>query len=50
MLPIGKEATNFVRACEEIHFLLARGDTLTTDERALIEYSGIELLSIVRPV
>ena len=32
MVPIGKEATNFVRACEAIHALLAIR-RLTTDEQ-----------------
>ena len=40
---IGKEATDFVRACEVIHGRLAEG-TLTPDDRDLIEFSGLELL------
>ena len=32
MLPIGKEATDFIRACETLHVLLARGDTLTPED------------------
>ena len=32
MVPIGKETTDFVRACEAIHALLAIG-RLTPDER-----------------
>jgi len=50
MLPIKKEAANFVRACEEIHSLLAHGGALTPDERALIDFSGRELLRKVTPV
>ena len=49
MLPIRNEAANFVRACEELHGFLARGETLTPDERALIEFSGSELLRKVTP-
>jgi hypothetical protein len=49
VLPIGKEAMDFVRACEAIHALLARGDTLTPEEQGLIEFRGIELLSKLRP-
>jgi hypothetical protein len=49
MLPIGKEATDFVRACEAIHHLLERGDTLTPEDQDLIEFSATELLSIVKP-
>ena len=49
MLPTGDEATNFVSACEAIHALLARGDRLTPEDRALIEFSAIELLCKVRP-
>ena len=49
MLPIGKEATDFVHACEAIHALLDRGDTLTPEERDLIEVSGNELLDKLTP-
>ncbi|HEV8329477.1 MAG TPA: hypothetical protein VGQ08_18550 [Nitrospiraceae bacterium] len=49
MLSIGKEATDFVRACEAIHALLARGDELASDDRDLIELSAFELLSKLRP-
>jgi hypothetical protein len=45
---IGKEAANFVRACEAIHGLLAEGP-LTPDDRDLIEFSGNDLLSKLRP-
>ena len=41
---IGKEATNFVRACEAIHSRLSEGP-LPRDDRDLIEFSSIELLS-----
>jgi len=50
MFPIRQEASNFVRACEGIHALLARGDTLDPEEKDLIEYSGLELLTRIRPV
>ena len=49
MLPIGKEVSDFVRAYEAIHSLLAHGDTLTPVDRDLIKFSGMELLSEVRP-
>lgn len=49
MLPIGKEVTDFVRACEAIHALLARGDTLTIEDRELIEFSGNALLDELTP-
>ena len=45
---IGKEATNFVRACEAIHSRLSEGP-LAPDDRDLIEFSGIELLGKLRP-
>jgi hypothetical protein len=45
MLTLGKEATDFVRACKAIHALLDRGGTLTPGDEALIEFSTIELLS-----
>jgi hypothetical protein len=48
MLSIGKEATKFVRACEAIHGLLAQG-ALAPDDRDLIEFSGIELVTTLRP-
>lgn len=49
MLPIGKEATDFVRICEAIHHLLDRGDTLTPEDRDLIEFSANELLDKLTP-
>ena len=49
MLPIGKEATNFVRACEAIHGLLAHG-LLASEDRDLIEFSANELLDKLTPV
>ena len=48
MLPISEEAQNFVSACEAIHALLARGE-LRSDDRDIIEFSAIDLLSKVRP-
>jgi len=48
MPQICKETTDFVRACEAIHGLLARGP-LTSDDRDLIEFSGSELLSKLKP-
>ena len=45
MIDICKETTNFVRACEAIHALLATGGRLTPDDRDLIVFSGSELLS-----
>jgi hypothetical protein len=47
---ICEETTNFVRACEAIHALLADGGMLTPDERDLIEFSSSELLSKLMPV
>jgi hypothetical protein len=49
MLDICKETTNFVRACEAIHALLANGGTLTPEDRELIVFSGSELLSNLTP-
>ena len=48
MVPIGKEATDFVRACEAIHALLAIR-RLTSDEQDLIEFSCSELLVKLKP-
>ena len=44
MYGIGNEASDFVRACEAIHALMAHS-RLTAEDRELIECSGIELLS-----
>ena len=41
---IGKEAMNFVRACQTIHVLLDDGHLLTSDDRGLIVFSGRELM------
>ena len=49
MLPVNKEVLTFVRACEAIHVLLGRGDTLTPEERNLIEISADELLNKLTP-
>lgn len=49
MRPVNKEVLSFVRACEAIHHLLARGETLTPEERNLIEVSGNELLDKLTP-
>ena len=47
MLPIGKEATDFIRACEAIQALLVQG-LLTSEDRDLIEFCGSELLVNLR--
>ena len=49
MTAICKEARNFVSACEAIHSLLEKKLKLTVDERELIEYAAIDLLSKVKP-
>jgi hypothetical protein len=49
MLPIGKEATDFVRACDAIHALLDRRHTLTPEDRDLIEFNANELLDKLTP-
>ena len=43
MLTIGKEAMNFIRACESIHAQLEQ-DQLTPDDQGLIVSSSRELL------
>ena len=47
MVPTGKEASDFVRACEAIQALLAHG-LLAADDRSLVEFSGSELLANLR--
>ncbi len=49
MEPIGKEATDFVRACEAIHGLLEMGPPLPPNDQDLIEFSCNELLEKLRP-
>ena len=46
-LPIGKEAKNFVNACEGIHALLAR-EPLTSNDRDVIVQSAQALLNKLR--
>jgi hypothetical protein len=46
-LPIGKEAKNFLNACELIHALLAR-EPLTSEDRDVIVLSANELLNKLR--
>jgi hypothetical protein len=43
-----KEAKDFARACEALHERLARGP-LPPDDRDLIEFSCIDLLSKLKP-
>ena len=49
MVRIGKEATDFVRACEAIHSLLGEG-LLAPGDRDLVEFSAAELLGKLTPV
>ncbi len=49
MLPIGREAANFVDACEACHALLECGRTLTPEERDLIEFNAEKLLDKLTP-
>lgn len=49
MLPVNKEVLSFIRACEDLSALLDRGNTLTPEERDLIEVSGNELLDKLMP-
>jgi hypothetical protein len=47
MIDVSRETTNFVRACEAIHGLLAH-ESLKTEDRDLIEFSCLDLLSKVK--
>jgi hypothetical protein len=49
MIPISKEVLDFIRACEVIHGRLAHGEPFTPEEQDIIEASGTELLSKLRP-
>jgi hypothetical protein len=48
MLSFSQETTDFISACEALHTQLARSATLTPEEKDLIEFSAIELLSKVK--
>jgi hypothetical protein len=49
MPSIGKEVTDFVRACDAINALLERKHTLTPEDRDLIEFNANELLDKLTP-
>ncbi len=49
MISYGKEAMDFIHACESIKALVEHG-MLGAEDRDIIEYSAIELLSLVKPV
>jgi hypothetical protein len=50
MFSFSQETTDFISACEALHTRLARsGGTLTREEKDLIEFSAIDLLSKVKP-
>ena len=44
-----QEVQTFISACEEIHALLLCGGSLTPDERDVVEFSAIDLLTRMRP-
>ena len=45
-----QETTAFISACEALHMKLARGGTLTWEEKDLIEFSALDLLNRVKPL
>ena len=49
MFSFSQETTDFISACEALHTRLARSGTLTREEKDLIEFSAIDLLSKVKP-
>ena len=49
MISYGKEAMDFIRACESIKVLVAHG-MLGPEDRDMIEFSAIELLSRLKTV
>jgi hypothetical protein len=49
MISFRKEVQRFISACETIQSLLACGGSLTPDERDVVEFSAIDLLSKLRP-
>ena len=48
MLTVGHEVMDLLRACEAIHSLVA-ARVLSADDRDLIEWCAIDLLSKIRP-
>jgi hypothetical protein len=48
MISFCQEVQKFISACEAIQSLLVRGGSLTPDERNVVEFSAIDLLSKVR--
>jgi hypothetical protein len=49
MLSLSQETMDFLSACEALHARLVLSDTLTLEEKDLIEFSAIDLLSKVKP-
>jgi hypothetical protein len=49
MFSFSQETMNFISACEALHTRLAGSGTLTWEEKDLIEFSAIDLLSKVKP-
>lgn len=47
MLALGQEVTDFLRACEAMHALLAH-EPLAPDDRDIVEFSCIDLLNKLR--
>ena len=50
MLMLSQETMDFLSACEALHQRLAQSDMLTGEEKDLIEFSAIDLLSNVKPL
>lgn len=48
-MPLRQEVQLFISACERIYGFLARGGTLTDDERDVLEMATTELLTKIRP-
>ena len=48
-LMLSQETMDFISACEALHTWLAHSGTLTREEKDLIEFSAIDLLSKVKP-
>jgi hypothetical protein len=48
-LSLSQETTEFISACEALHARLACNGPLTREEKDLIEFSVLDLLSKVKP-
>ena len=49
MLPLCREVQKFVSACEALHWMLAHGSELNSEERGVVALSARDLLAHLGP-